>query len=209
MSKKMKITIEFEDENGELITKPVRVERSVPWLKEFDNLGFRESFHMLETAVLEGRKEASDQAIEQLQKTLELDPNFVVAHFFLAFVYAQKAMNDEAIAEAQRARDLSAGDHSLILAQLGATYSYSGRGDDAKKVLNQLDQLSKHRYVSPFYLALIYEGLGQKDQALEWLEKAYEGRDHWLETLKVHPWLDSLRAEPRFIELLRKMGLEE
>jgi hypothetical protein len=65
MSKKLKITIEFEDENGNLITRPVSVERDIPWLKEFDNLGFRESFHMLETAVLEGRKEASNQAIEQ------------------------------------------------------------------------------------------------------------------------------------------------
>jgi serine/threonine protein kinase/tetratricopeptide (TPR) repeat protein len=150
-----------------------------------------------------------DQAIEQLQKTLELDPNFIVAHFFLAPLYAQKAMNDEATAEAQKARALSARDDSLMLAQLGATYSFSGKSDEAKKVIDQLHQLSKHRYVSPFYMALIYEGLGQKDQALEWLEKAYKKRDHWLETLKVHPWLDGLRSHPRFIELLMKMGLQE
>jgi serine/threonine protein kinase/Tfp pilus assembly protein PilF len=150
-----------------------------------------------------------DQAIEQLQKTLELDPNFIVAHFFLAFVYAQKAMNDKAIAEAQRAMDLSARDHSLILAQLGATYSYSGRRDDAKKVLDELHQLSNQRYVSPFYMALIYMGLGQKDQAFEWLERAYKERDHWLETLKVHPWLDSLRSDPRFTALLKRIGLEK
>ena len=150
-----------------------------------------------------------DQAAEQLQKTLELDPNFIVAHFFLALLYAQKAMNDEATAEAQKARALSGGDDSLMLAHLGAIYSFSGRSDEAKKVLDELQQLSKHRYVSPFYTALIYKGLRQKDQALKWLEKAYEGRDHWLETLKVHPWLDSLRADPRFIELVRKMGLEE
>jgi len=150
-----------------------------------------------------------DQAIEQLQKTLELDPNFIVAHFFLAFVYAQKAMNDQAIAEAQKARALSAGDDSLMLAHLGAIYSFSGKSDEAKKVIDQLHQLSKHRYVSPFYMALIYEGLGQKDQAFEWLEKAYKARDHWLETLKVHPRLDSLRSDPRFIELLKRMGLEK
>ena len=150
-----------------------------------------------------------DQAVEQLQKTLELDPNFIVAHFFLALLYAQKAMNDEATAEAQKARALSGGDDSLMLAHLGAIYSFSGRSDEAKKVLDELQQLSKHTYVSPFYTALIYKGLGQKDQALEWLEKAYEGRDHWLETLEVHPWLDSLRADPRFIELLKKMGFEK
>ena len=150
-----------------------------------------------------------DQAIEQLQKTLELDPNFIVAHFFLASLYAQKAMYDEALAEVQKAMDLSAGDDSLILAQLGTIYSHSGRRDEARKVLDELHQLSKQRYVSPFYMALISMGLGQKDQAFEWLGKAYKERDHWLETLKVHPWLDSLRSDPRFIELLKKMGLEK
>jgi serine/threonine protein kinase/Tfp pilus assembly protein PilF len=150
-----------------------------------------------------------DQAIEQLQKTLELDANFVVAHFFLAFLYAQKAMYDEALAEVQKAMDLSAGDDSLMLAQLGAIYSYSGRRDEANKVLDELHQLSKQRYVSPFYMALIYMGFGQKDQAFEWLERAYKERDHWLETLKVHPWLDSLRPDPRFRALLKRIGLEK
>jgi hypothetical protein len=66
MSKKMKITMEFEDEDGNLIIKPISVKKNIPWLKEFDNLGFRESFNLLETAVLEGRKEVSDKAVEQL-----------------------------------------------------------------------------------------------------------------------------------------------
>ncbi len=150
-----------------------------------------------------------DQAIEQLQKTLELDPNFIVSHFFLAFLYAQNAMSDNAIAEVQKAMDLSAGNDSLILAQLGTIYSYAGRRDEAKKVLDELHQLSKQRYVSRFYMALIYMGLDQKDKAFECLEKAYKKRDHWLETLKVHPWLDGLRSDPRFTELLKKMGLEK
>ncbi len=150
-----------------------------------------------------------DQAIEQLQKTLELDPDFIVAHFFLAFLYAQKAMFDKAVATARRAVDLSAGDDSLILAQLGTIYSYSGRRDEAEKVKGELHELSKRRYVSPFYMALIHKGLGQKGKAFQWLERAYEERDHWLETLKVHPWLDSLRPDPRFGELLKKMRLDK
>ncbi len=150
-----------------------------------------------------------DRAIEQLQKTLELDPNFIVAHFFLAFLYAQKAMYGKAIAEVQKAMDLSGGGDSLIVAQLGTIYSCSGRRDEANKVLDKLHGLSKKRYVSPFYIALIYMGLGQNDQAFEWLEKAYEERDHWLETLKVHPMLDSLRSDPRFTKLLKKMRLEK
>lgn len=118
-------------------------------------------------------------------------------------------MNDKATAEAQKARTLSAGDDSLMLAQLGAIYSFSGKSDEAKKVLDKLHQLSKQKYVSPFYMALIYTGLGQKDQTFEWLERAYKKRDHWLETLKVHPMLDSLRSDPRFKAMLKKMRLEE
>jgi serine/threonine protein kinase/tetratricopeptide (TPR) repeat protein len=148
-----------------------------------------------------------DRAIEQLQKTLELDPDFVIAHFFLASLYVQQKMYDKAIAEVQKAMDLSRKDDSLIVAQLGTIYSYSGWKDEARKVLHKLRQLSKQKYVSPFYSALIYMGLGQKDQTFEWLERAYEKRDHWLETLKVHPMLDSLRSDPRFIALLKKMGL--
>jgi len=150
-----------------------------------------------------------DRAIEQLQKVLELDPDFIIAHFFLAFLYAQKAMYEEAIAEVQKAMNLSGGGDLLMVAQLGTIYSSSGRRDEAKKVLDELYQLSKQRYVSPFYIALIYVGLRQKNQAFEWLEKAYEERDHWLETLKVHPMLDSLRSDPRFTKLLKKMRLEK
>lgn len=150
-----------------------------------------------------------DQAIEASQRTIEMDPNFVVAHFFLAFDYAQKVMYDEAIAEAQKAKDLSGGGIPLFVAQLGAIYSYSRKRDQAKKVLDELYELSKQRYVSSFYIALIYVGLGQKDQALEWLEKAYEEHDHALETLKVDPMLDSVRSDPRFMSLLKKMGLEK
>jgi len=150
-----------------------------------------------------------DRAIEQLQKALELDPDFIIAHFFLAFLYAQKAMYGEAIAEVQKAMNLSGGGDLLMVAQLGTIYSSSGRRDEAKKVLDELYELSKQRYVSPFYIALIYVGLRQKNQAFEWLEKAYEERDHWLETLKVHPMLDSVRSDPRFTALLKKMGLEK
>ena len=150
-----------------------------------------------------------DQAIEASQRVIEMDPSFVVAHFLLAFPYAQKAMYDEAIAEAQKAMDLAGGGIPLFVAQLGIIYSYSGKRDEAKKVLDELYELSKHRYVSPFYTALIYVGLGQKDQAFEWLEKAHEERDHPLETLKVEPMLDSVRSDPRYTALLKKMGLEK
>jgi tetratricopeptide (TPR) repeat protein len=149
-----------------------------------------------------------DQGIEALQRTIEMDPSFVVAHFLLAFAYAQKAMYDEAIAEAQKAVELSGGGIPLFVALLGTIYSYSGKRDEAEKVLDQLYKLSKQRYVSPFYIALIYVGMGQKDQAFEWLEKAYDEHDHAMETLKVDPMLDSVRSDPRFKAMLKKMGLD-
>jgi tetratricopeptide (TPR) repeat protein len=150
-----------------------------------------------------------DQAIEASQRTIEMDPSFVVAHSFLAFAYAQKAMYDEAIAEARKAMELSGEGIPLFVALLGTIYSYSGKRDEAEKVLDQLHELSKQRYVSPFYIASIYVGIGQKDQAFEWFEKGYDEHDHAMETLKVDPMLDNVRSDPRFKALLKKMGLEK
>jgi serine/threonine-protein kinase len=150
-----------------------------------------------------------DRAVEQLQKTLEMDPGFIVARFFLAPAYAERGMYDQAVAEAEKTMDLSGGNDPLMLALLGAMYSYSGKRDEAKRVLADLDRVSKQKYVSAFHLALIHMGLGEKDQAFACLERAYEERDHWLESIKVHPMLDSLRSDPRFTELLKKMRLDE
>ena len=150
-----------------------------------------------------------DRAVKQLQKTLEMDSGFIVARYFLAPVYAEKGMYDRAIAEAQKAMDLSGGNDPLMVAQLGAMYSYSGKRDEAKKVLVELGRLSKQKYVSAFHLSLIHMGLGEKNQAFAYLDRAYEERDHWLESIKVHPMLDSLRSDPRFKELLKKVGLDK
>ncbi len=150
-----------------------------------------------------------DQAIEEFQKALEMDPNYIVAHLFLGLAYTGKEMYDEAIAELQKAQTLSGDDDSLITVFLGVIYSLSGKKDEAKKILNEVIELSKHSYVSPLCISLIYVGLGQKDQAFEWLEKAYDERDHWMSSLKVLPILDSIRSDPRFIALLKKMGLEK
>jgi len=150
-----------------------------------------------------------DQAIEELQKVFEMDPDYMVAHFFMGLAYTGKGMYKEAIAEAQKALDLSGGEDTLIKAFLGVLYSLSGKRDEAKNVLDELYELSKQKYVSSWAIALIYAALGQKDQAFEWLEKAYEERDHWLPSIKVLPLLDSLRSDPRFKALLKKMDLEE
>ena len=147
-----------------------------------------------------------DQAAEQLRKTLEMDPNFVRAHLWLAWVYAKVGKPDEAVTECKKAMTVS-GDESVLLGTLGHAYAMSGKRAEAQKVLVKLKELSKARYVAPYDLALVYVGLGDKAQALDWLEKAYEDHSHRLIFIKVEPRLDSLRREPRFQELLRRMNL--
>jgi len=149
-----------------------------------------------------------DEAIAQLQKTVEMDPDFVIAHFFLALAYGQKSMFEEAIQEARGAMSLVGESDTLILTQLGIIHSYSGNENEARRILDRLHELTDEKYVSPFRVALIYEGLGDIDRAFEWLERAYEERDHWIETLKVNPALDALRSDDRYRDLLVKTGLD-
>jgi serine/threonine protein kinase/Flp pilus assembly protein TadD len=150
----------------------------------------------------------NDQAIAEFRKTLELDPNFWVAHWTLGRAYEQKAMFTEAIAEIQKAIDFS-GSSPLSLAALGHTYAVSGRRAEAERVLNQLKDSSKQTYISPYGIAAIHAGLGEKDQAFLWLEKAYEERSGWLIWLRAEPGSDPLRSDPRFQDLLRRIGLTQ
>jgi len=148
-----------------------------------------------------------DEAIAQLRKALEMDPDFAVAHFLLALALAQKSLYDEAIEEAQKAMTLAGEEDTLILSQLGIIYALSGKENKARQVLDKLDELSGEKYVSPFAVALVHAGLGESDNAFEWLEKACESRDHWVETLRVHPVLDGLRGDERYLRLLLGTGL--
>jgi tetratricopeptide (TPR) repeat protein len=148
-----------------------------------------------------------DREIEQFQNLLEIDQNYWVAHWNLANAYAGKGMYDEAIVEAQKGIELS-GRNSSMIATLGYIYALAERKDEAKKVLDDLLELSNQEHVSSFYVALVYTCLGQKDQAFEWLEKAYEEHDVYLSQLKVFPLLDSLRSDARYKAILKKMNLE-
>jgi TolB-like protein/Tfp pilus assembly protein PilF len=148
-----------------------------------------------------------DRAVERLKKVLEMDPAFAIARFLLGLTYAQKGMYGEAIDELRQASALSGGDDPLVVAHLGAACSFAGMKDDAKRSLAELHELSKKRYVAPFCMALIYVGMGRQGVAFQWLERAYNERDHWMETLKVHPMLDDLRSSPRYGGLVYRMGL--
>ena len=147
-----------------------------------------------------------DQAIEQYRKTLELEPGFPSGYLHLGLAYAQKAMYPEAVAACQKARELR-GANPLTLAGLGYCYGRWGQRDKAQELLAELKRVSAQKYVSAFDLALIHIGLDQKDQAFEWLDKAREDRDGWLVWLNVDPVFDSLRPDPRFPALLKRVGL--
>ncbi len=147
-----------------------------------------------------------DQSLEQFRKALDMDPNFAVAHLWLGQVYEQRRMYETAISEFQKGISLSGGG-TYALARLGHAYAVAGRRGEAQMVLNQLNDLSKQKYVSPYDIGMIYAGLGENDRAFAWLEKAYEERSVALYFLKVEPSLDPLRSDPRFHDLLRRIGL--
>ncbi|MBI4720941.1 MAG: protein kinase [Chitinivibrionia bacterium] len=146
-------------------------------------------------------------AVEHLKKTLEMDPDFVIAHQFLALAHAQKGMFGAALAAIGRANELAGSRDTLVLSQLGTLHAFAGDHHKAVGLLENLNALSREKYVSPFWIALIHAGLGDSGGAFEWLEKAYNERDHWMETLKVLPILDALRADPRYAGLLQRMNL--
>jgi serine/threonine protein kinase/tetratricopeptide (TPR) repeat protein len=147
-----------------------------------------------------------DQAIEQLHKTLELDPDYPLAHSFLALAYNQKGLREQAIAELEKIA-LRADSRTIFKAVLGFVYGRSGRKDDAITILNELNNSTSSEQVgSPFEIALLYIGLGEKDQAFEWLEKAKAAHDPFLLYIKEDPNFDSLRSELRFTHLLRSIG---
>jgi TolB-like protein/Flp pilus assembly protein TadD len=149
-----------------------------------------------------------DQSIKQLRKTIELDHNFEVAHFWLGSAYAENQMFSEAISELETALALS-GRRAGISASLGYVYGLIGEKAKALQVVADLTVMSKEKYVSPYRIANIHTALGDKDAAFDWLERAYEDRSHLLVFLNIDPRIDSLRDDPRFTDLARRVGLPQ
>jgi tetratricopeptide (TPR) repeat protein len=147
-------------------------------------------------------------AIEQLRKTIEMEPAFAQAHWELGIVYVRKGAFADATFEFQKATAFSP-KVTEYKGGLGYAYAREDRKAQARELLAELKELSKRRYVSGCDLASIYAGLGEKDQAFAWLERAYEDHDFILTTLRVHPLFDSLRSDPRSADLLRRMGLPQ
>jgi len=149
----------------------------------------------------------NDEAIEQMRATLVMDPNFAIAHQQLGRAYAAKTMYPEAIREYQTAVQLLGEDH-VVYSQLGQAYGLVGRRAEAQKILDELLERSKRGNVSAMAMVTVYEGLGDKDRAFQWLAKAVEQRSPTLAlNFKGDPGWDRLRPDPRYAELLRRMNL--
>ena len=146
-----------------------------------------------------------DQAIEQLEKALPFDASFPWGHGFIGFSYQGKCIYEPAVAAMQKAVELSPGS-TLALLGLSEAYVLAGRREEAEKVLEQVEKLSKQQYIMPYYRARVCAALGQRDDTLHWLETSYHERTSQLAFLKVDPHFDALRSVPRFQELLNRMN---
>jgi tetratricopeptide (TPR) repeat protein len=147
-----------------------------------------------------------DESVAEIAQALDLDPNFGGAHVMLGRVYAAKGAADRAIEELERARGLM-GPRPDVVATHAYVLARAGRQREARAVLDELRRISKPRDPSPIRLAMIHIGLGEKDRAFAWLEKALEARDWQMALLNVEPIFDVLRSDPHFAALVERVGL--
>jgi tetratricopeptide (TPR) repeat protein len=148
-----------------------------------------------------------DQSIARSRKALEMFPNFFLAHLALGQALFQKGDYSTGIEELAKAKAMEP--TPFVFGALGYAYAKSGRKDEARKLLVDLKEQSKTRYVASYWIAVIYAGLDEKDEAFAWLEKAYQERSWFLVWLKMDPQLDSLRSDPRFTDLIRRIGFPQ
>jgi serine/threonine protein kinase/Tfp pilus assembly protein PilF len=147
-----------------------------------------------------------NEALEQLRRTVELDPNYPVTYWILGLLLRKGGSYELAIIEGEKGVRMSGGS-PLMRAALAHTFGAAGRTKEALQVLEDLTKLAEQTYVAPYFLAGIHVGLGENDRAMEFLEKSYEEHSHWLIYLHIDPSMDALRDNSRFQDLLRRVGL--
>ena len=171
--------------------------------QELEPLSFIGNSHLGWILYLAGRY---DESIAHCKRLLDVDPNFFPARRYMGLSYEQKDMYAEAINQFEQGVKLSGS--PLMMSLLGHAYAASGKKPEARRILAELGQ-QKQRYVSPYTVATIYAGLGEKDQAFKWLEKAFDERDIWLMNMRVDPVLKPIRSDHRFADLLQRIGLQQ
>jgi tetratricopeptide (TPR) repeat protein len=149
-----------------------------------------------------------DRAIKEYTKAIELEPTSYLPYWYLVYAYGMKEMYEKSIAAAQKMLDLLGEKSSSQKTVLGQAYAMAGHQAEARKILEEIIALSEKIYVAPHDIALIYALLDENDKAIEWLQKFYKERGQCVSLLLLTPRLDSLRTDPRFTELLKKMGLK-
>jgi serine/threonine-protein kinase len=147
-----------------------------------------------------------DEALDQLRRTVDLDPNYPVTYWILGVVLRKTGSYGLAITEGEKGVKLSGGS-PLMRAALAHTLGAAGRTKEALEILDDLTALAKQKYVAPYFFAGIHIGLGENERAIECLEKCYEEHSHWLIYLHLDPAMDGLRENPGFQSLLRRVGL--
>lgn len=172
---------------------------------ELDPFSLQINMNLATNYYLMGQHET---AINHLQKTLELEPNYMPTHFVLGCTYIQKGDLQKAIEEFQCVYKLDE-EAYMALGYMGYAYTLAGRRAEAEHLLNILYDISLRKYVSPYSMVVIRLGLGQIDQVLEMLDRLYEERNDWLVWLKVSPELKILHNEPRFQDLLKRIGFPD
>jgi Flp pilus assembly protein TadD len=147
-----------------------------------------------------------DTAIEECRKALEIDPNYPLGHFWMGVALTQKSLHDQAITTLEKARGFV--DIPFATAALAHAYAASGRRTEAETLLRELTASRQQNFVDPYHLAVVHAALGEPDRVFDLLELAYQNRSIWLTCwLKVDPRLDPVRSDPRFSDLLRRIGV--
>lgn len=144
-----------------------------------------------------------DEALDQAKKTHDLDPSFISGQTWLCHAYNTKGMYAESLALAEKTLD----SNMPFLSDAGIAYSKLGRRQEAQAVIDRWKEGEKHKYVMNYWVAATYAAIGDRDAAFAELEKAYQAHDWFLQRIKVDPFMDPLRGDPRFDELVKRIGL--
>ncbi|MDH7513348.1 MAG: hypothetical protein QHH14_10430 [Clostridiales bacterium] len=154
--------------------------------------------------------ERYDEAIDQIKKGMDIEPNVPWGPLYLASVYALKGEYEQAITEADKIISaLPTLDDLMVFSFLGWVYAVSGQQEKARNFLNRMLDLRARRYVDAYLIGEVYAGLGEKDKAFEWINRAYEERAGQMIFIEVDPWIKNLRSDLRYKELLKKVGFEK
>jgi tetratricopeptide (TPR) repeat protein len=149
-----------------------------------------------------------DRALAEAKQVFDLDPNFIVGRWALSQAYIVKGMSAGAITLNEEALQKDP-TNQVFLRFAGLAYAKAGRRREAEEIIDRFREIAKTQYVMSYHLALIYAGLGDRDKAFAELEKSFEAHDYLLPRIKVEPFLDPLRGDPRFKVLLKRLNLPE